>query len=976
MQRRSSSPRDRAGTRGARKPLSLDTQQMLALAAMLVPLVVVGAFGLATLKRTTDALQRSAEEVAMETGVLVRARSGIGAAQGTLTWSVLRGDPAAGARFESIAAEVDRELLRLENFDDATERRLANSARHQWRLATSVGRSYLATSPLTAGTGVPSELAEFYTGAARALDDLDRLAEAGARDVAADADLVEARQRAQLWFSVAVFLISSLAALVLARALRRSINRPLGELQRAAARFGAKDLSHRLVLERDDELGEVASAFNAMADQLLDHTRQLLAINRITEMAQNVPSPDDLLARAAGEIAAATGFPLVAVQRSGDAPPLGQMTSSSQDHAALWEDKALRAIPEAAVRAGAPVVVAGGAPGPDGLAPPAGLGTVISLPIRANGILDGAITLAHPDRVDVDAERIGAAQRLADHLAAVYERRHGEEALRESEERFAAVADSTGDWVWASDLQGRLTYSNAVVEAVLGYSVDEVVGQNGFALVHDDDLARLEVELAATRERHGGRTDSVAVRLRHRDGGYRWLEGSLTAAYDRSGEPTGYRGSGRDITERLEVERELHALTTELEERVAERTRQLEETNQQLSRREAQLVAAKVSADRANRAKSDFLSRMSHELRTPLNTILGFAQLLEMDAVEPAERESVERILKGGHHLLQLINEVLDISRIEAGTLSLSLEPVHLTASIAEALDLIEPLARQEGLHVRAELSDLEGAWVCADRQRLKQVLLNLLANAVKYNVEDGTVGVGVDLPGDGCARVTVTNTGRVIPAEERGRLFWPFERLGAERTRVEGAGLGLAVAKQLVDAMSGSIGVEALEDRAGSAFWFSLPLTEEADVPGAAVEPQPRPPADGAARTVLYVEDDPASVRLMERLVAYRPNVDLLHASTGAAALELARRHRPHLVLLDLDLPDIPGSEVLHLLRSQESTRDIPVLAVSADANTERVRRLLGAGAADYVTKPLELRAFLRVLDARLHDLADTVRG
>ena len=962
---------------GARRPLSLDAQQLLALVAMLVPLVVVGAFGLVTLRRTADALQRGADEVALETGVLVRARAGIRAGQGTLTRYALRGDPGTREQFASVAAHVDQELVRLRDFDDAAERRLGSSARQHWRQATSVGLSYLDAGPPTAGAGVPAELGEFYAEAARALGDLDRLAQVGADEVAAEANLAQRSQRMQLGFSVAVFLVASLATLALARTLRGSINRPLRELQRAAARFGANDLSHRLVVERNDELGEVATAFNTMAGRLLDHTRQLLAVNRITEMAESAPSPGDLLARAAGEVAAATGFPLVAIRRSGDAAPVVQVTRGSlHEDGDLWGDEALTAISEAAARTGAPIVVAGEGPGPDGLVRPAGLGTVIGLPIKANGILNGALTLAHPDRVDVDADRIGAAQGLADHLAAVYVRRHGEEALRESEERFAAVADSTGDWVWASDLQGHLTYSNAVVETVLGYAVDEVVGHDGFALVHHDDLARVEEELAATTRQPGGRGEGIAVRLRHRDGSYRWLEGSLSAAYDSSGEPTGYRGSGRDITARLEMEQELQTLTTELEHRVAERTRQLEETNQQLFQREAQLTAAKDLADRANRAKSDFLSRMSHELRTPLNTILGFAQLLEMDAVEPGERESVEQILKGGHHLLQLINEVLDISRIEAGTLGFSLEPVHLAASISEALDLIEPLARQGGLQVRTEVGHLDEAWVCADRQRLKQVLLNLLANAVKYNVEDGLVGVGVDLLGDGQARVTVRNTGRVISGEERAQLFWPFERLGAERTGVEGAGLGLAVAKQLVEAMSGSIGVEALEEGAGSAFWFTLPLTEEADVPGAAVEPTPREPADAAARTVVYAEDDPASVLLMERLLAYRPNVELLLASTGATALELVRRRRPHLVLLDLDLPDIPGSEVLRLLRSGRATRDIPVLAVSADASTERVRRVLAAGATDYLTKPLELRAFLRVLDARMHDLVDTVRG
>jgi CheY-like chemotaxis protein len=336
-----------------------------------------------------------------------------------------------------------------------------------------------------------------------------------------------------------------------------------------------------------------------------------------------------------------------------------------------------------------------------------------------------------------------------------------------------------------------------------------------------------------------------------------------------------------------------------------------------------------------------------------------------MDELGSAERESVDMMLRAGSHLLDLINEALDVARIEAGTLPLSIEPVLLGEVVTEVVDLVRPLAQQRDLSVVACLPGEHDPVVRADHQRLKQVLLNLLSNAVKYNREGGSITITAEA-GPEHARVEVVDTGPGIPPEQRARLFSPFERLGAERSRVEGTGLGLALSKQLIEAMDGTLGVESASGGGGSAFWFTLPLADGAVAPW---EPDGAELPDGPtsaepARTVLCIEDNPYSLRLIERLLRHRPHVRMLAAETGEQGLSRARNQRPDLVLLDLDLPDRPGHDVLRALKDGATTTEIPVVVVSADASPSRVRRLLAAGASDYLTKPLDLRHFLRVLD------------
>ena len=374
---------------------------------------------------------------------------------------------------------------------------------------------------------------------------------------------------------------------------------------------------------------------------------------------------------------------------------------------------------------------------------------------------------------------------------------------------------------------------------------------------------------------------------------------------------------------------------------------------------------AKTEAERANRAKSDFLSRMSHELRTPLNAVLGFGQLLEMEQLEPAERESVEQILKGGRHLLGLINEVLDISRIEAGRLSLSMEPVSVAETVAETLDLVRPMAAERGISLTG--GDVrDGIHILADRQRLKQVLLNLLSNAIKYNCEGGSVRIGLIETEQGRIRIEVADTGSGIAPERLDKLFVPFERLGADQSGVEGTGLGLALSQGLVEAMGGDLTVQS---RGGEGTIFSLEFTKgNGPVDEASHRAEPPLVADngtnGSALRLLYIEDNLSNLKLVERVLEHRPDVQLVPAMQGRLGLELAREHRFDLVLLDLHLPDLPGDEVLAELRREPSTRDVPVVILSADATPGRIERLLDQGAAAFLTKPLEVKRFLELLD------------
>ena len=514
-------------------------------------------------------------------------------------------------------------------------------------------------------------------------------------------------------------------------------------------------------------------------------------------------------------------------------------------------------------------------------------------------------------------------------------------ALRESEATLRAVFAASPDMITMVEADGELGPPSPAVRDILGYEPAEYAQMDRMSLIHPEDRERVNETLRSLLR--GGPPVEFRFRMPHVDGRWVVLESHARGMSDAEGRPSGLVAVSRDVTKKVTLE---EALTSAKKE--AERARE--------------------DAERANRAKSEFLSRMSHELRTPLNAILGFGQLLAMDGLEPQHQESVEQILKGGKHLLDLINEVLDIARIESGRMTLSLEPVVLADALSEAIGLIQPLAAEQGIELKAEDARSADRYVRADRQRLKQVLLNLLSNAVKYNRSGGRVIVRcLEVQGEGL-RVEVSDQGAGIPPEMMDRLFLPFERLGAEGTGVEGTGLGLALSKGLTEAMGGSLGMTSIPGQ-GSTFFVELPRAEEPGVTDEQGEAGRRlgAPAPDGSHTLLYIEDNLANLRLIERALDHRPGLILLSAMQGSLGLDLARQHQPDLILLDLHLPDMPGEEVLRHLRGDPRTQRIPVIVISADATPGQIRNLLATGARAYLTKPIDVSRFFEAVDQAL---------
>lgn len=396
---------------------------------------------------------------------------------------------------------------------------------------------------------------------------------------------------------------------------------------------------------------------------------------------------------------------------------------------------------------------------------------------------------------------------------------------------------------------------------------------------------------------------------------------------------------------------------------------------------EAKLNEAKLNADKANLAKSEFLSSMSHELRTPLNAILGFAQLLDYDNSTPTQKRNINYILNAGWYLLELINEILDLAVIESGKLCLSMEAVSLAEVFHECEAMLESLAKERSIVMKFPHLDTP-YFVMADRIRLKQVFVNLLSNAIKYNKVNGMVVVDCTAIHPGCVRISVEDTGDGLTAENLMQLFQPFNRLGKEASLEKGTGIGLVVSKRIVELMKGAIGVESTVGQ-GSVFWVELNLTDElhlADELHWADEPQVAAYVDNADTialtpvqyaaqiyTILYVEDNPANLMLVEDIIARRPDINLLSAIDGHQGLEIARKSLPDAILMDISLPGISGIEALKMLAEEPLTAHIPVIALSANAIPKDIEKCLEAGFISYLTKPIKINEFMDVLDAVL---------
>lgn len=511
-----------------------------------------------------------------------------------------------------------------------------------------------------------------------------------------------------------------------------------------------------------------------------------------------------------------------------------------------------------------------------------------------------------------------------------------ERALRDNQERLRLIIDGVKDYgIFALDTAGMVTTWNFGAERIKGYRDQEIIGRH-FSLFYLPEECPQHPDMALREATAHGHYMEEGWRCR-KDGSRFWASVVITAQYDASGALRGFSKITRDITDRRAAE--------------------------------IALGTAREEAESASRAKSEFLSRMSHELRTPLNAILGFAQLLDMDS-SAGQRPQVGHILRAGQHLLGLINEVLDIARIEAGRLPLNVEPMPLAAVLHEALTLVSPMAADAGIHL-ASLPPLPSdSGVIADRQRLIQVLLNLLSNAIKYNRADGRVSIEVTIE-QSRLRISVLDTGAGIAAHRLELLFKPFERLDAD-PRVEGTGLGLALSKSLLEMMDGSLGVHSTPG-SGSRFTLELPYVSLPDAPAVATFSAPAlsPPAAPAAGRyqgkVLCIEDNLQSLALIETLLQRRPGIQLLSSMQGQMGLDLARQHAPQMILLDVNLPDLQGLEVLQRLRASGSTASTPILMITADASEPTQRALHEAGATAILTKPIHIPVFLAHLDACL---------
>ena len=528
-------------------------------------------------------------------------------------------------------------------------------------------------------------------------------------------------------------------------------------------------------------------------------------------------------------------------------------------------------------------------------------------------------------------------ERTAALQAEVHEREVAEAALRESEQRFRNILNSVPIGVIYTDLRGRLMQSNPRFCELTGYGPEELLSLSLADCTHPDDVAE-DLELMAQLVR-----GEIPMYRRHqrfvtKQGATVWVQATVSLLRDAQGKPRSIVGVVEDITEHLKLE-------------TAERARE--------------------AAEASNQAKSEFLSRMSHELRTPLNAMLGFAQLLELDArhpLTPTQLPWVSQIQKAGWHLLEMINDVLDLSRIESGNLRLQLVTLNLPELLAASVAMVEGEARQRRIAVSQEFAPGTSA-VLGDATRVKQILTNLLSNAVKYNIDDGRIHIASRLSGTDRVEISVTDTGLGLTEEQLSELFQPFNRLGREGSAQSGTGIGLVISQRLAERMGGTLRARSVAGQ-GSSFILNLPCSTDPDTVRSDFDALAPAPAGYHRRLVHYVEDNETNVEVMRGILAQRPQVEMQVSINGLDGLAAIRARHPDLILLDMHLPDISGMELLRHLKADVHTAGIPVVAVSADALAQQIDAAIEAGCAHYLTKPVNVGELLTVLDDLLERL------
>ena len=522
------------------------------------------------------------------------------------------------------------------------------------------------------------------------------------------------------------------------------------------------------------------------------------------------------------------------------------------------------------------------------------------------------------------------------------EQKRLDQKLRDQQFYTRSLIESNIDALMTTDLAGIVTDVNKQTEALTACTRDELIGAPFRNCFTDPERAEAGIRRALS----GGRVTDYELTVRARDGKEIVVSYNATTFHDRDGKLQGVFAAARDVTERKRFERLQHETNTELER-------------------------AKAAAEKANLAKSEFLSSMSHELRSPLNAILGFAQLMLSDTPPPsaAQASQIEPILRAGWYLLELINEILDLAQIESGKVALCLEPTSVEEVMDECQGIIEPQAQKRSVEMIFPRFAVP-CFVNADRTRLKQVIINLLSNAVKYNRPSGTVVVAWERVNLGRVRISVRDTGAGLPPEMVTQLFQSFNRLGRENTAEEGTGIGLVMSRKLVELMGGSIGVESTVG-AGSIFWFELsPVLASALPEGndeVAIPRAARISSGESPRTLLYVEDNPANLLLVEQLIARRSDMRLLSEGTADAGVRRAKRDQPEVILMDINLPGISGVDALKILRDDPATAHIPVVALSANAMPRDIQNGMTAGFFRYLTKPVKIGELMLTLEMAL---------